>query len=109
VVVGTQSVTSFDRMLFKGLALNTTPHTRDRKGIAINNAIDAFDQSQPSHFVHGTGIDEKIIYNIFNFHCFLCVIRGDTSDSDPNYSSFELFIDKHTFLFAVRMSHQMIN
>ncbi len=39
VVVGTQSVTSFDRMLFKGLALNTTPHTRDRKGIAINNAL----------------------------------------------------------------------
>jgi hypothetical protein len=68
VVVGTQSVTSFDRMLFKGLALNTTPHNRDRKGIAINNAVDAFDQSQPSHFVHGTGIDEKIIYNIFNFH-----------------------------------------
>ncbi len=63
-----QSVTSFDRMLFKGLALNTTPHNHDRKGIAINNAVDAFDQSQPSHFVHGTGIDEKIIYNIFNFH-----------------------------------------
>ncbi len=71
VVVGTQSVTSFDRMLFKGLALNTTPHTRDRKGIAINNAVDAFDQSQPSHFVHGTGIDEKIIYNIITFMVFI--------------------------------------
>jgi hypothetical protein len=38
------------------------------KGIAINNAVDALDQSQRSHFMHGTGIDEKIIYNIFNFH-----------------------------------------
>jgi hypothetical protein len=71
MVVGTQSVTSFDRMLFKGLALNTTPHTRDCKGIAINNAVDAFDQSQPSHFVHGTGIDEKIIYNILTSMVFI--------------------------------------
>jgi hypothetical protein len=71
VVVGTQSVTSSDRILFRGLALNTTPHSRDRKGIAINNAVDAFDQSQPSHFVHGTGIDEKIIYNIITFMVFI--------------------------------------
>jgi hypothetical protein len=68
VVVGTQTVTSFDRMLFKGLALNTTAHKHDRKGIAINNAVDAFHQSQSSHFMHVTGIDEKIIYNISHFY-----------------------------------------
>jgi hypothetical protein len=39
--------------------------------MAINNAVDALDQSQPSHFVHGTGIDEKIIYNILTFMVFI--------------------------------------
>jgi hypothetical protein len=58
-------------MLFKGIALNTSAHTRDCKGMAINNAVVAFDQSQPSHFMHGTGIDEKIIYNILTFLVFI--------------------------------------